>query len=347
MVMEPFGKYFLTWNEAFRVGTGLVGGKGWNLARLACFGFRIPIGGVLTTDAYHQFIARNKLERTVESVSQTVKTDNLEECDDLLSQLRDQIRSASLPPRVVEELAGGLGSLGIADKAIAVRSSATAEDSAQASFAGVHDSYLNVIGQENVLNAVKACYASLWTPQAVAYRRRQNISDHEVIPAVVLMVMVDARSAGIAFTCDPQTGRHDLFVINANFGLGESVVSGDVEPDTYYLDTSAYVAVPRLIFKRISPKQGMTQVCPGGGTHFVKLGSLSSQQVLSDEDIKRLGLILMRVFEALGECEQHQDVEWAFDGRDIVLLQARPVTALPRYTFDAVKNKTEIWSNGN
>jgi len=346
-VMEPLRNIFLSWDEAFQAGACQAGGKGWNLSRLVRFGLRIPVGGVLSTEAYLQFIGHNQLEAAVESVIRTVKIENMGECNDILRQVREKIRAGSLPPRVMEELAGGLEGLGIAGKAIAIRSSASAEDSAQASFAGVHESYLNVTGWENILNAVKDCYASLWTPQAVAYRRKLNIADHEVIPAVVLMEMVEAQAAGIGFTCDPQTGRPDIFIVNANFGLGESVVSGTVEPDNYYLDTQAYNAVPRLISKKIGAKQEITQACENGGTHSVPSENMASQQVLSDKDIERLGLILMRVFEALGDCEQHQDVEWAFDGQDFVLLQARPVTALPRYTFDALKNKPDIWSNGN
>jgi len=340
-------KYFLNWEEAFQSSAGQTGGKGWNIARLAKYGFKIPIGGVLTTEAYHELIQTNGLQDLINSISNLITVENMDGYLDLLLQLRKKIMASSLSLTVVEELAGNLNKLGITERALAIRSSASAEDSAQASFAGVHESFLNVHGLENILAAIKGCYASLWSPQAVAYRRKLNIADNEVVPAVVIMEMVAAQAAGVGFTCDPQTGRQDLFVVNANFGWGESVVSGAVEPDSYYLDASAWNAVPQLIKRKTGRKEGMTQLKADGGTHFVPFADLSSQQVLSDAEIEKLGLILLRVFEALGECEQHQDVEWAFDGRDFILLQSRPVTALPRYTFSAMTNKPEIWSNGN
>lgn len=129
-----------------------------------------------------------------------------------------------------------LNSLGLVERPLAVRSSAAAEDSSRASFAGIHESSLNVRGLGQILAAVKSCYASLWSHAAVAYRRKLNINDDQVSTAVVVMELVEARAAGVGFTCDPRTGRQDVLVVNANFGLGESVVNGAVEPDTYYLD---------------------------------------------------------------------------------------------------------------
>ncbi len=185
------------------------------------------------------------------------------------------------------------------------------------------------------------------TPRAVAYRRKMNVSDEEMSQAVVIMEMVEAEAAGVAFTCDPQTGREDIFVVNANFGLGESVVNGVIEPDTYYLDVSAFSAMPQIATKKIGSKQGKTMSSASGGTRFVPGENMTPRQALKDENIEKLGLLLLRVFESLGECEEHQDVEWAFDGQDFFLLQVRPVTALTEYTFEALKNKALIWSNGN
>jgi len=124
---------------------------------------------------------------------------------------------------------------------VAVRSSATAEDSAIASFAGVHESFLNIREFSNILKAIKGCYASLWTPRAVAYRRKIGLTDNEVAAAVVIMELIPAEAAGVAFSCDPLTGRRDRIAITANFGLGESVVSGSIEPDhTCYIQYRHY-----------------------------------------------------------------------------------------------------------
>lgn len=342
-------KYFLTWKEVVQSGIQQAGGKGWNLGRLAMYGFKIPLGGVLTTRAYNEFIQHNRLQDIVDALPKLVTAENIKDTlnDDRLVQLQEKIRAASLPPMVVAELKTILSGLGMDNRPLAVRSSAAAEDSPKASFAGIHESFLNVRGFENILASVKGCYASLWSPHAVVYRRKLNISDDEIASAVVIMDMVEAQAAGVGFTCDPHTGRQNVLVVNANFGLGESVVTGAVEPDTYYLDAAPWNAVPRILLRKIGRKEGLTTVKTDGGTEFVPSREDSARQVLPDEKIEQLGLLLLRVLEALGDYDQPQDVEWVFDGRDFVLVQARPVTALARHTFAPLNNQPDIWSNGN
>lgn len=342
-------KYLLTWEEAFQSGVSLVGGKGWNLGRLDRYGFSIPQGGVLNAKAYDEYIKHNQLQEIVGNLISSTALENLDEADvkDRLGQLREKIMVGSMPPSIAEELSGWLNSRDGLKKAWAVRSSSVAEDSEKASFAGIHDSFLNVCGLDDILSAVKGCYASLWSPRAVAYRKKMNISDTDVKTAVVVMKMVEAKAAGVGFTCDLLSGRQDVMVVNANFGLGESVVSGTVEPDTYYLEAEAINAGPRLIARKIGRKQGMTIRRENEGTQFIESAEISSQQVLRDKEIEKLGRLLLRVFDALGNSEKHQDVEWVYDGREFVLVQARPVTTLPRKTFPVLKNQPDIWSNGN
>lgn len=337
----------MMWDQALQSGVVQVGGKGWNLARLNRFGFKVPPGGVLSSNAYAEFIDYNGLSDDIADIASKITAANLGDYTQELSRLEEKIKSGLIPRAISDEISAALPNLGLLDKAIAVRSSATAEDSAAASFAGIHESFLNVRGLENILTAIKGCYAGVWSARAVAYRRRMKLDDDEVMPAIVLLEMVAAQSAGVGFTCDPQTGRRDLLVINANFGLGESVVSGAVEPDSYYLNAQPWNPLPGLLKRNSGRKQGFTRPADDGGTEFIYSDEFSSRTVLSDEEIERLGLLLMRVFESLGECEQHQDVEWAYDGRDFFLLQARPVTALPEYIFTALQNQTTIWSNGN
>ena len=262
--------------------------------------------------------------------------------EEKLFLIREKIKAGRISLHIQEELISKLKNIGILDKPMAVRSSATAEDTSGASFAGIHESFLNVRGLDNILSAIKGCYASLWTPRAVAYRRKMNIRDNEVIPAVVIMEMVDAVAAGVGFSCDPRTGREDVVLISANFGLGESVVSGVVEPDEYRLDYWCEITE-----KRIGRKEGKTIAGITGGTEFVEFAESSVSQVLIGENIRKLGLLILRVFDALGCGEEHQDIEWVFDGKDFTLVQARPVTALPRYTLAGIKNQPDIWSNAN
>lgn len=259
-----------------------------------------------------------------------------------LSLLGEKIMDGHIPGYIQEELISSLENIGVVDKPLAVRSSATAKDSAGASFAGIHGSFLNVRGLDNILYAIKGCYASLWTHRAVSYRRKMNMNDDEVCQAVVIMEMAEAEAAGVAFTYDPRTGREDIVIISANFGLGESVVSGAVEPDEYCLDY--WSETPE---KRIGRKEGKTVAVKDGGTCFVKSSESAKSQVLSDNNIRKFGLLVQRIYDALGHGEQHQDIEWVFDGKDFALVQARPVTALPRYTFDELKNQPDMWSNAN
>jgi len=334
--------FFYNWPEAFTAGVEAVGGKGWNLARLERYGFTIPVGGVMSADAYRAFIRENNLSGAIAKISSKVTVANIaeKEIEEELFQLRERIKAGLFPLYIQDELIAELKDMGSLSKPLAVRSSATAEDSARASFAGMHDSFLNVLGTDNIILAIKECYASLWTPRAVAYRRKMQVGDDEVFQAVVILELVQAIAAGVGFTCDPRTGREDVVFINANFGLGESVVSGAVEPDEYCLDAKL-----EIIERRIGRKESLTTARADGGTQLTASPDSSGQQVLSDENIKRLGLAIRRVYDAMSNEDQHQDIEWVFDGRDFVLVQARPATALPRYTFAGLKDQPDIWSN--
>lgn len=336
--------FFLNWSEASQVGAEAAGGKGWNLGRLQRYGFKVPNGGVLAAEAYQLFMEENNLLEVTMEIAGNINIDNIEsqETEDKLNLIRKKIEAGHMPQYIEEEFISKLEDMDLFDQALAIRSSATAEDSGNASFAGIHESYLNISGLCNILSAVRRCYASLWTPRAVAYRRKMDIKDDEVWQAVVVMEMVEAEAAGVGFSCDPRTGREDILLINANFGLGESLVGGDIEPDEYCLDYWYDITE-----KRIGRKEGKTVAREGGGTDFVRSPELAARQVLNDEQIHRLALIIKRVMDANGGGDQYQDIEWVFDGRDFTLVQARPVTAMPRYTYAELKNQPDIWSNGN
>ncbi|MEN6391332.1 MAG: PEP/pyruvate-binding domain-containing protein [Syntrophomonas sp.] len=342
--MGESSRVFLAWPEAFQAGAPAAGGKGWNLGRLDHYRFKIPLGGVLTAEVYKSYLLENKLTEDIKDIERSISIDNIENRNNerKLHLLREKMEVGKMPEHIEEELVARLQGLGLLDRALAVRSSATAEDSGTASFAGIHDSFLNVSGRESVLSAIKGCYASLWTPRALAYRRKMNIKDDEILQAVVILEMVDAQAAGVGFSCDPRSGREDITVISANFGLGESLVGGAVESDEYCLNYWV-----EIVDKKIGSKQGKTVVRKEGGTDFVKVSEAGNTQALGDDQIQKLGLLIQRVFDSLGGGEKHYDIEWVFDGRDFLLVQARPVTALPRYTFAELKNQPDIWSNAN
>ncbi|HZN61955.1 MAG TPA: PEP/pyruvate-binding domain-containing protein, partial [Planctomycetota bacterium] len=287
----------LDWEGAFRAGPATCGGKGFNLARLHRYGFPVPCGGVLPADVYSDFIRPFNVERVTD-----------------FDALRAGIERARLPDNARDAIRAFLP-----DATLAVRSSAVAEDGAKASFAGIHRSVLDIGDPDARERAVLACYASLWTPQAIAYRRALGIPDRDVPCAVVLCEMVPSAVAGVAFSCDPRTGRRDLVVINAAPGPGERVVSGAVNPDHIEI--------------RLSP--GRAEVLHRTGT------------ALTPEQEVELALAVERIHWALGDGQDPQDVEWTHDGRRFWFLQSRPVTRVPRHTFEPAKALPLYWSTAN
>ena len=174
---EKREKYFLNWEESANSDPADVGGKGHNLGRLQRYGFPVPEWGVLTSRAYRDFLEYNKLEESIHAASDIIaEAVNDPANEKILEEIRQKINEGQIPVIIREELAKKLLEMKLLDKPIAVRSSATAEDSSKASFAGIHESFLNIKGQENIELAIKGCYASLWTPRAVAYRRKMGLA---------------------------------------------------------------------------------------------------------------------------------------------------------------------------
>jgi phosphoenolpyruvate synthase/pyruvate phosphate dikinase len=206
----------------------IAGGKGANLGELVRAGLPVPPGFVVTTDAYRTYVQYNGLTEQVLQLA----TDR--EPDVAADQIRVLFTTGAIPDRLREEVTGAYQALG--RPPVAVRSSATAEDLAEASFAGQQDTYLNVRGEDGLLSAVQHCWASLWTARAIAYRARQGIDPATVSLAVVVQEMVEADSAGVLFTVNPTSGRRQEAVIAAAWGLGESVVSGMVNTDDLVVD---------------------------------------------------------------------------------------------------------------
>lgn len=337
---------FLSWQQAYEVGVAHCGGKGWNLARLHRCGFSIPAGGVLSSHIYHQLMTDPVIPPLIQHLRSipdarllTAESDTAQRLD----EIRQAIFAMGLPVQFTQQLRLFIEQQALRNIPLAVRSSATLEDGESASFAGMHESYLNVNGLPAIEKAVLNCFASLWTPRAVTYRRKMGIDDQALGCAIVIMALVDAQAAGVAFSCDPATGREDISVINANFGLGESVVSGAIEPDEYKLNNHCIT----LYSRKVGNKTKYTLPNTNGGIRLADSTNLQRGQVLTEAQITLLGRLVQRVFWALGGGEQHQDIEWAFDGQAFFLLQARPVTAMPRLTCDALRNQTDIWSNGN
>jgi rifampicin phosphotransferase len=288
----------------------VVGGKAANLGELIRAGFSVPPGFCVTTAAY-QRVAATAFDAGAPDV------DMLEA---LARRARAAILASPVPDGVAETVDRAYRALGN-DVPVAVRSSATAEDLPWASFAGQQDTYLNIVGSAAVLDAVRRCWASLWTDRAVSYRATNGIDHATVRLAVVVQQMIEPQVAGVLFTADPVTGHRGHTVIDASPGLGEAVVSGAVNPDHFVVDASGTILERRLGDKRVAVRS-----LPGGGTEQVALPANAEQACLSDVQIRDLTGVGQRVQEHYGA---PQDIEWAVDAAGALwLTQARPITTL-------------------
>ena len=226
-------RYTLAFDQLGQRDTEIAGGKGANLGELTRAGFSVPPGFVLTAKAYLEAMENANLRARLAEVAATIEPDDPEKLRSVSDELRRAVREAELPPRIRSALLSAYRALG-KDVLVAVRSSATAEDTAGTSFAGMNETYTNVRGEEQLIEKVRACWASLWGQRVISYRAAQNLRLEPAI-AVVVQRMVNSECSGVMFTADPSTSDRSRVVIEAAFGLGEVVVSGQVEPDTYVL----------------------------------------------------------------------------------------------------------------
>jgi phosphohistidine swiveling domain-containing protein len=297
----------------------LAGGKAANLGELIQAGFPVPDGFCVTTDAYDDLATAADLTEIIGRSPGTTPDDESRGAE-LAGRARERILSTPMPSHVAEAVKSAYRDLG-ENAAVAVRSSATAEDLPFASFAGQQDTYLGIVGEDAVLDAVHRCWASLWTDRAVVYRMRAHVDQAATRLAVVVQRMVDAAVAGVLFTADPVTGHRARTVIDASPGLGEAVVSGAVNPDHFVVDGRSGAVLERVV----GDKRLTIRARAGGGTEAVPQ-SASTTASVSDEQLSDLVRLGARVQEHYG---QPQDIEWAIDATGALwLTQARPVTTL-------------------
>lgn len=312
-----------------------IGGKAARLAAMTAAGMRVPTGVCLTTQAYAAVAAEPSVAAAIAGLLAAASADRPERA----RAVRAALMAAPVPDAVSAAVTDAYRRMG-SDVAVAVRSSATAEDLPTASFAGQQDSVLNVVGVAAVLAATRSCWASLWNDRAVAYREANGIDQAGVRLAVVIQHMVDVRAAGVMFTADPVGGRRDRTTVDASAGLGESVVSGAVDPDHFVLDS----ATGTVLERRIGEKQRLVRPVSGGGTVIEAAPGAGAGACVDDDELARLTAAGAAVQQHFGG---PQDVEWALD-RDgtLWLTQSRPVTSLfPLPTGNTVADdtRTRAW----
>ena len=315
--------HLVAWFEELgKTDNATAGGKGANLGEMTRAGLPVPAGFVVTAEAYLEAME----EAGVRGELQAVFADASLHADDVVAlaraadRLRALVRKAGVPTSVADAVVAAYHRLGT-DVPVAVRSSATAEDTAGTSFAGMHETYANVVGDSSVLDRLVDCWASLYGERVISYRASRGLTAEPAI-AVVVQKLVDAERAGVMFTADPSTGDRSRVVIEAAFGLGEVVVGGQVEPDTYVLTKDG----PYLLETRIGCKSHKI-VRGDSGVVRVELGKDEAmQRVLTDAEIvklARLGIEVVARYDG-----EPQDIEWAIAGDETFLVQSRPITTL-------------------
>src|SRR5215207_4088082 len=296
------------------------GGKGANLGELITAGLDVPPGFCVTTVAYRRSVVEAGLAEAIKEALRDVRTDDPASAEVASAQITVLFEDLLLSDDLREAILAAYRTLGA--PAVAVRSSASTEDLPGASFAGQQATSLNVRDEEELLAAVRRCWASLWSARAIAYRERQGFSHLRSAVAVVIQHLVPAEVSGILFTANPVSGARDEIVVNAAFGLGEAVVGGLTTPDSFTLDRKTLA-----VKERQTGRQEMETVLTERGTTERPLGQeRAAPSTLSDAQLAQLG-------ELGGNVERHfgvpQDIEWAYAGGRFRVLQARPITNLP------------------
>jgi len=309
-----------------RLGRGDVefaGGKGANLGELVAAGLPVPPGFVIGAPAYAAFCDDAKLRGRIADRLEALDVEDTEALGRTADEVRREIEAEPIPGWLAQRITDAYGELrGDEDGVpVAVRSSATAEDSESASFAGMNETLLNVHGGESLLAAVRACWASLFGARTIYYRAKRGFGQASMDIAVVVQRQIQSTRSGVMFTIDPASGDRERLVIEGAFGLGEAVVSGSVSPDRYVVDKNGL----GIVLREVRRKELAIVSLPDGGTETRELDEAEGNRpVLSDEEVRRVAELGVRIERHYGA---PQDTEWAFDADgEVWMLQSRPVT---------------------
>ncbi|MBI4225576.1 phosphoenolpyruvate synthase [Candidatus Roizmanbacteria bacterium] len=350
-------KSIVWFEEVNKNDVGLVGGKGANLGEMVNANLPIPYGFILTSHVYFDFIHRAKLESKIKDMLSIINYDNPSELQQASHHIKQLILDSEMPNYLIHSIVSHYEQLEQKEESsfsnnslisegakslkhlfkpaiVAVRSSATAEDLPTASFAGQQETYLNVQGDARLLNKVKECWASLFTPRAIYYRFQQGFSDKKVGLAVVVQRMVQSQKSGISFSIDPVTNDKGKIVIEAIYGLGEYIVGGKVTPDHYEVDKKSFV----ILKKEVKEQRIMLKKSAYSNKEVELSKSLGNEQKLSDEEIIKVAFLVKDI-------EKHyffpQDIEWAIEKDRVYIVQSRPITTIKSNQSSAIRNQQD------
>ncbi len=322
-------KYFMNFLKSFseinKSSVNDAGGKGASLGEMTQAGIPVPGGFVVLARAFDRFIEETHLKEEITARLAEVNPADLSSVDRVSNILRDVIHSTPMPADLNAEIMAAFTELG--SEFVAVRSSATAEDSSSASWAGELETYLNTTS-ETVLERVRQCWSSLFTPRALFYRHEKGLINAHVSVAVVIQTMVQSEISGIAFTVHPVTEDKDQMIIEAALGLGEAIVGGLVTPDSYVISKSQMSIMDISIgeqTRKLQKRSGAGEKSEQGNNHWVELGPEGSKQKLTGKQIIELAGLCQNI-------ENHYafpcDIEWAFAEGKFFITQSRPITTL-------------------
>lgn len=316
--MKKEKKFILLFNKISQKDVLLAGGKGASLGEMTQAKIPVPPGFVVLAPAFSYFLEKNNLAQKIEKLLQKVNTKNITSVNKTSQKIRKLISKGVFPKDIAQEVLKDFSSLKA--KYVAVRSSATAEDSKSASWAGELETYLNIT-RKNLLSAIKKCWSSLFTPRAIFYRFEKRLNKKKVAVAVVVQKMIQSEVSGICFTVHPVTKDKNQMVIEAGWGLGEAIVGGKITPDTYIISKKDNT----ILDINISEQRIMVVRSPQGIKEKKVPKSKQEKQKLSNSQIKKLAQICEDI-------EKHykfpQDIEWALEKGKFYIVQSRPITTL-------------------
>src|SRR3989338_3108572 len=307
-----------TFREITKSDTTIAGGKGASLGEMTQVGIPVPDGFVILSNAFDLFVEQTDLNVEIDATLDEVNTKEIHTVENASEKIQAMILSKEMPDDIKTEISKCYKKLDC--DFVAVRSSATLEDSASAAWAGQLDSYLNTTKQ-TLLENVKKCWASLFTPRAIFYRFEQKLHKDKVSVAVVVQKMIQAEESGVAFSVHPVTQDENHIIIEAGFGLGEAIVSGSITPDSYVVDKQGF----NILDINVNEQTKALYKRANGGNKWKELSEKGKKQVLNEKEIIELSKLIVKIENHYGfPC----DIEWAKEANNFFITQSRPITTI-------------------
>ncbi|MCD6360068.1 MAG: phosphoenolpyruvate synthase [Armatimonadetes bacterium] len=340
--MKKGHKAIVWFHEISKEDIPTVGGKGANLGEMTQAGIPVPPGFVVTADAYYDFLEKAEITGRIRQLLEPLDPNNSRQLQQIAAEVKQVIIGAAMPPELAEDIKTAYAKLD--QGLVAVRSSATAEDLPDASFAGQQSTFLNIQGEARVITAVQECWASLFEPRAIFYRHQQGFDHFKVGIAIPVQKMVQSEASGVMFTIEPVTSDTGKIVIEAIHGLGEAIVSGEVSPDLYILDKEKL----SINIKKIGKQEYklIRNTTPDAKETNIQVPLKPEEQTtqkISDQDI-------LKVAKLGKQLEEHyqfpQDIEWAKEGENIYIVQTRPVTTIKETADEEPEIKAPVLLTG-